>query len=141
MWLFFTIYAFCCYILYSHAPNPSSYQPISHINFDKRILAKTLANLLSKVIESIIHTDQTGFIPYRHSSDTIRRIVDLQYITRNSINPTIAFDCEEWSYLLKHLEISYIFWLKTLYNTPFACVFTNGLISDDVALPLETRTL
>lgn len=39
-----------------------SYQPISLINIDLQIICTALAKHLEKVIPSLIHTDQTGFI-------------------------------------------------------------------------------
>lgn len=38
------------------------YQPISLLNVDAKMLEKILANCLSKVLENIIHVDQTWFM-------------------------------------------------------------------------------
>ena len=48
--------------------NCSSYRPISLLNTDYKILAKTLTSRLEKVVPDIISTDQTGFMKDRHSS-------------------------------------------------------------------------
>lgn len=92
---------------------PSGYRPISLLNCDQKILAKVLANRLSKVTGSINHMDQSGFIPNRNSFDNIKRLVNLQCLVYGSIHPTItlsldttkAFDCIEWTYLFEKLYI------------------------------------
>lgn len=51
---------------------PSCYGPISLLGSDIKIFTKILANRLSKCISSIIHEDQTGFMPpLPHFSQTI----------------------------------------------------------------------
>lgn len=50
----------------------SSYRPISLINVDAKILAKILANRLSKVLEEIVHVNQTGFMPRKGTDIYLR---------------------------------------------------------------------
>lgn len=52
--------------------NPASYRPISLLNSDIKILAKVLAARLNKVIQKLVHPDQSGFIPGRSTSTNIR---------------------------------------------------------------------
>ncbi len=56
-----------------------SYLPISLIQVDVKILSKTLANRLSKVMTDLIHVDQVGFIRGRSSSDNIRRFINIMW--------------------------------------------------------------
>lgn len=56
---------------------PSSYRPLSLINTDIKIIAKALATRPEKIIPSIIHNDQTGFIKGRHSNNNVRRFLNL----------------------------------------------------------------
>lgn len=44
------------------------------LNADFKILAKTLARRLSAVIPSLVHGNQTGFIPSRYIENNIRNI-------------------------------------------------------------------
>lgn len=71
-----SLYEASIIVLLKPAKNPlecGSYRPIFRLNIDYKILTKILANRLNKVIASIIHRDQTGFIPGRSTSDNIRR--------------------------------------------------------------------
>lgn len=61
----------------------SSYRPISLLNTDQKILAKSLARRLSSHIGKVVHPDQTGFIPARHASHNLRRLFDIIYSSRD----------------------------------------------------------
>lgn len=119
---------------------PSSYRPISLINTDIKIISKALATRLETILPSIIHNDQTGFIKGRHSSNNIRRLLNLINISQNnqtnriivSLDAEKAFDKVNWMFLFTVLQKlgfgeSFIHWVKTLYNTPTATVTTNGI--------------
>lgn len=52
---------------------PESYRPISLLQIDIKILAKILA-LRLKVILTLIHPDQTGFMPAKNTAYNLRRL-------------------------------------------------------------------
>ena len=97
---------------------------------------------LDKVIGSIIHTDQTGFMKNRSSTDNMRKLLHLVWLNRTGKDPTVAlsldaekaFDHVQWEFLfasLSHFGFGETFtnWIKTLYKQPKAAVMTNGVIS------------
>ena len=49
-----------------------NWRPISLLNTDYKILAKVLSTRLQKVLPSIIHGDQTGFLKDRYIGENIR---------------------------------------------------------------------
>ena len=49
--------------------NFANYRPISLLNCDYKILSRALCIALKPVIASLVHPDQTGFIPGRLISD------------------------------------------------------------------------
>lgn len=129
-----------------------NYRPISLIQLDVKIISKILANRLNKVINSLIHTDQVGFICGRSSSDNIRRFINIMWsvaevqspIAAISLDAEKAFDMVEWGYLFKILRVYgfgdvFIKWIQLLYKHPEAAVQTNGLISEYFALGRGTR--
>ena len=53
-----------------------NWRPISLLNTDYKILAKIHATRLQKVLPSIIHGDQTGFLKNRYIGENIRLFLD-----------------------------------------------------------------
>lgn len=56
-----------------------SYRPISLLNSDQKILTKTSAKRLSLLIGKLVHSDQTGFIPQRHSFFNLWHLFNVMY--------------------------------------------------------------
>ena len=85
----------------------SSYRPISLLNVDEKILAKTLAARLEDIVPSIISEDQTGFIKHRQSFTNIRRLLNIIHSPPSTASPEVvvtldaekAFDRVEWGHL------------------------------------------
>nr|XP_014353273.1 PREDICTED: vomeronasal type-2 receptor 1-like [Latimeria chalumnae] len=90
----------------------SLYHPISLLNVDFKILAKILVHRMEIHLPGLIHPDQTGYILHRHSTDNVRRLLNIIHYSGLSGDDRVAvsldvekaFDCVEWDYLL---EISY----------------------------------
>ena len=88
------------------------YRPVSRLNSDLKILAKTLASRLSPLVTKLIHPDQTGFIPDRHLFHNVRCLLNILYSPRQpkedlfilSLDAEKAFDCVELPYLYAVLE-------------------------------------
>lgn len=56
--------------------DPASFRPIALQNVDRKIIVKILATRLNKHLTSIIHPDQTGFIPSRLYFSNVRRLLN-----------------------------------------------------------------
>lgn len=119
-----------------------NWRPISLLNTDYKILTKTLANRLCKILPDIINEDQTGFIKGRYIGCNIRLLEDMIHYTAVSNTPGIilnidfekAFDSINWRFIEKTLETfnfgsNFIFYIKTLYNNITSTVINNGNIS------------
>ena len=136
--------AFIC-LLHKKGKDPlccQSYRPISLLNLDYKILAKTLARRLENVLPDLVLSDQTGFIRNRHSFSNIQRLFDIIYSPTGSDVPECvisldaekAFDRVEWEYLFMALRKfgfgkDFISWVELLYASPLASVNTNNLQS------------
>lgn len=83
------------------------YRPISLLNVDQKILAKVLANRLNRYLSTLVHPDQTGFVPGRNSFSSLRCLFNIVYHTKSSTSDLVVvsldaekvFDQVEWSYL------------------------------------------
>jgi len=119
---------------------------------DCKILTKTLASRLEKILPDLIHGDQVGFIKKRSSVDNMQRLIHLMHMNCSNPVPVAAFSLDaekafervEWVFLMLTLSrfgfgASFCNWVKILYSNPKAAVLTNGLISDLFWLSRGTR--
>ena len=98
-----------------------NWRPISLLNTDYKIIAKLLSNRLQKVIPSIIHNDQVGYIKNRIISENIHTLLDTIELTNNKLDPGLltfidfekAFDTISWKFLFDTLI--YFFLLLLFY--------------------------
>lgn len=131
---------------------PESYRPISLLQVDVKILAKVLSKRLNQVILSLIHIDQSGFMPGRNTSFNLRKLfINLQAKHDNvgtrvivTLDTAKAFDSVEWSYLWRCMEgygfgPKFIRWVQLLYQQPTARVVANGCPSREFGLSRGTR--
>uniref|UniRef100_A0A8C6S6I3 Reverse transcriptase domain-containing protein n=1 Tax=Neogobius melanostomus TaxID=47308 RepID=A0A8C6S6I3_9GOBI len=129
-----------------------SYRPLSLLNNDYKIFAKILAKRLEKVIPSLIHIDQVGFIKGRLAANNMRRLFHVMSRASSLQHPAVAlsldaekaFDRMEWPFLFEVLSkfgfgTSCMKWIKALYNEPMARIKTNGMISHPFQLFRSTR--
>jgi hypothetical protein len=95
----------------------SHYHPLSWMITDIKLFSKMSSSRLETFLPKLVHTDQSGFVKTRLSSDNLRRILHIldasSETTANSVvlslNAEQAFYRPEWSYLwsvLEHMGIS-----------------------------------
>lgn len=130
--------------------NVASYRPLSLLNSDQKIIAKVLANRLNKHIGTLIHSDQTGFIPERFGFSNTRRLLNIMYSNELphaaviSLDAQRAFDQIEWDYMFTALSKfgfgdRFMTIAKMLYLRPKSCVLTNNNKSRSFLLYRGTR--
>ncbi len=120
-----------------------NWRPLTLLNTDYKILAKTLAKRLKLCLDKLINKDQTGFMKNRFIGENIRKILDILEYTENEQIPAIlisidfekCFDRLEWPAIYKTMENfnfgnKYINWVKLLYNNTLSCTTNNGHSSD-----------
>lgn len=89
-----------------------SYQPVSLLGVDYKILTKVLAIRLDTVMPKIVHPDQSGFISGRQLYGKLRRLFNIIYSPKAPnvaeiliiLDAQKAFDRIEYEYLFKVLE-------------------------------------
>lgn len=128
----------------------ASYRPVSLIPNETKLISRILVNRLKTHIHTIIHTDQTGFIPNRHIYFNLRRLFNILYTKHStemviiSVDAQKAFDQVEWSYMYETLNAfgfgkAFVDWIRILYAYPTASVITNQDSSAEFPLLRGTR--
>ena len=121
----------------------TSWRPITLLNVDYKILAKTIAKRIEPFLPKLIHSDQTGFIKDRYIGQNIRLLSDLmEYTDAKKISGIFlfvdfekAFDSIEWSFINNTLELfnfgaSIRKWFSVLYNGGETAVMNAGYMTD-----------
>ena len=74
------------------------------MNSDAKIIAKAPCMRLERVLPSIIHTDQNGFVKNRQGFHNVTRVLNITHANNGSsdilsLDAEKAFDRVEWPYL------------------------------------------
>ena len=111
-----------------------SWRPVSLRNVDYKIANKTIALRLEKILPSIIHPCQSGYVKGRFIGESIRLIADDIPGIAVFFDFEKAFDSVEWDFIQKCLE-SFNFgpnlrqWISVFYKDISSCVINNGVAS------------
>ena len=121
----------------------SNWRPISLLNTDYKIVAKTITNRISNVVSLLVSGDQTCAVPGRDITDNVL-IMDhvIKYVNKNDgegyilkIDQEKAFDRVSHEYLfhvLEHMGFGKNIrtWIELLYANISGRIKHNGFISD-----------
>lgn len=131
---------------------PKNFRPISLLNLNLKIYAKTLANRLIDILPSLIQMDQTGFTKGHQTSDATRKLINIIHHANTTGAPSLllfldaekAFDRVNWNYLTLVLkkfgfEGHFLHAILALYSTPSARVYTANLLSTPFQIKNGTR--
>jgi len=115
-----------------------NWRPISLLNVDYKLCARTLAGRLLKVIHYVVAPDQTCGVPGRFIVENVsllRDVVDVVNKTNLpvailSLDQEKAFDRVDWNFLFATLSKmgfgpSFISWVRLLYTDIRSTVFVN----------------
>ena len=89
-----------------------NWRPLTLLNCDYKIAAKSIASRLKSVIPNLINNDQTGFIKGRFIGENIRLLESVICFAKENNIPGLilfldfekAFDTLEWTFIRKTLE-------------------------------------
>lgn len=130
----------------------ANYRPVSLLNCDIKLYSKLLADRINKILPSLVHPDQVGFVAHRQARDGTRRILNLIQLAKLKSSDSIvisldaekAFDRVNWSFLSQVL-INFGFVgdiyhaVMSLYTSPSARVYSSGFLSTPFSMTNGTR--
>ena len=116
-----------------------NWRPITLLNVDYKLCARTLAGRLLKVIHHVVHSDQTCGVPGRYIGENVSLLRDIVDVTTElhlpaailSLDQEKAFDRVDWAFLFRTLEKmgfgpSFIRWVRLLYSRARCSILING---------------
>ena len=120
-----------------------NWRPISLLNVDYKIIAKTLSKRLQKIMPYIVNDDQTCGVKGRNINDNLLILRDvIDYVNYSNKHAAIlgldqekAFDRIEWKYMYSIMEKMgipdiFIHWIKILYQKPMSAIIVNNFITE-----------
>lgn len=132
--------------------NLNNWRPITLLNVDYKIIARTLAQRLQKVISKIVSTDQNGYIKNRFIGFSIRTIQDIiDYAEESNLEGVLlfldyqkAFDSIDWSFMNMALEKfgfghAFMNSVKMLYKNANNSIINNGWVSNSFSISRGIR--
>ena len=118
-------------------------RPICLLDVIYKLIAKVIAIRMNKVIDKLVHRNQTGFMKKRYIGENTRLIADvIDYCEKDSIDGLLlavdfknAFDSIEHDFIWYTLEAfnfgpELISWIKVLYNGALITICNNGFTSN-----------
>ena len=118
--------------------DPKNWRPISLLNSDYKILARILAGRLSKVLQLLIHPDQSCGVQGRYIGENIVLLNSIFQYSREasvpgallSLDQEKAFDRVDHGFLFRIMShvgfgSSFISWVKLLYSGISSAVCVN----------------
>ena len=120
-----------------------NWRPLTLLNADYKIIAKTIANRIKTCIHGIIHQNQTGFLKNRFIGENIVKALSIiEYAEEEDLPALImfvdyekAFDSVEWDFVYECLDFfnfgnKIIEWVRILYKNISSCIINNGALSE-----------
>ena len=120
-----------------------NWRPISLLNVSYKLASSCIAARIKTVLDQLISTCQTGFVPSRFIGDNIRLIYDIIEHTNEQNIPGLlllidfekAFDSISWEFIFQVLEIfnlgdDLIKWVALFHHNIKTAVIQNGFLSD-----------
>ena len=119
-----------------------NWRPITLLNIDYKLCARTLAGRLLRVIHHVVHSDQTCGIPGRFIGENVVLLRDIVDITSElnlpaailSLDQEKAFDRVDWNFMFLCLERmgfgqSFVRWVRLLYTRARCSILVDGYTS------------
>ena len=118
-------------------------RPLTLLNNDYKILAKTIDNRISPLLHKIINKDQTGFIKGRCISHNIRKSLDVMEFCQKNKIPALIMSCDMDKCFdrIEHKSLytvlsrfgfgdGFIKWVRLFYSNLQICTQNYGNLSD-----------